>query len=93
LEEAGMSAAMPCSSRNSPALGSSRPRRRATSISFGRGAAEIVAAGEAPPAYLAAQADVVIDTVGAAALAEAFVWLRRRGIRRGGAGPDRCSTP
>jgi hypothetical protein len=52
-----------------------------------------VAAGEAPPAYLAAQADVVIDTVGAAALAEAFVWLRRRGIRRGGAGPNRCSTP
>jgi NADPH:quinone reductase-like Zn-dependent oxidoreductase len=42
--------------------------------------AEIVAAGEPPPSHLAAQADVVIDTVGGAALAEAFAWLRRGGV-------------
>jgi NADPH:quinone reductase-like Zn-dependent oxidoreductase len=44
------------------------------------GVAEIVAAGEPPPSHLAAQADVVIDTVGGAALAEAFAWLRRGGV-------------
>lgn len=40
----------------------------------------IVAAGEPAPSHLAAQADVVIDTVGGAALAEAFGWLRRGGV-------------
>jgi len=39
----------------------------------------IVAAGEPAPSHLAGQADVVIDTVGGAALAEAFTWLRRGG--------------
>jgi NADPH:quinone reductase-like Zn-dependent oxidoreductase len=44
------------------------------------GAAEIVAAAEPPPPHLAAQADVAIDTVGGAALAHAFAWLRRGGV-------------
>ena len=43
------------------------------------GVADIVAAGDAPPPELAAQADAVIDTVGGAALATAFAWLRRGG--------------
>ena len=44
------------------------------------GVAEIAAAGEPPPPHLAAQADVVIDTVGGAALAQAFAWLRQGGV-------------
>ena len=43
------------------------------------GVETIVAAGEPTPSHLVAQADVVIDTVGAAALAEAFTWSRRGG--------------
>jgi NADPH:quinone reductase-like Zn-dependent oxidoreductase len=39
----------------------------------------IVAAGEPAPSHLAAQADVVIDTVGGPALAGGFAWLRRGG--------------
>jgi NADPH:quinone reductase-like Zn-dependent oxidoreductase len=43
------------------------------------GVETIVTAGEPTPSHLAAQADVVIDTVGGAALADAFTWLRRGG--------------
>jgi NADPH:quinone reductase-like Zn-dependent oxidoreductase len=44
------------------------------------GVADIVAARNLPPPELAAQADVVIDTVGGAALAEGFACLRRGGV-------------
>ncbi|MBV9118255.1 MAG: NADP-dependent oxidoreductase [Acetobacteraceae bacterium] len=43
------------------------------------GAAEAVATGEPPP-HLAGQMDVVIDTVGGGALAQAFDWLRPGGV-------------
>jgi NADPH:quinone reductase-like Zn-dependent oxidoreductase len=56
----------------------------------------IVTAGEPPPPHLAARADVVIDTVGGAALAESFAWLRRGGVlisAVAGAEPGRRAPP
>ncbi len=53
--------------------------RRGFDLLLSWGVETIVAAGEPIPSHLVAQADVVIDTVGGAALAEAFTWLRRGG--------------
>jgi NADPH:quinone reductase-like Zn-dependent oxidoreductase len=44
------------------------------------GAVEPIAAGAPPPPRLAAKMDAVIDTVGGAALAQAFEWLRPGGV-------------
>ena len=44
------------------------------------GPVEAIPAGASPPPRLAAQTDAVIDTVGGAALAQAFDWLRPGGV-------------
>jgi len=44
------------------------------------GADGAIAAGQPPPPQLAAQMDVVIDTAGGSALAQAFDWMRPGGV-------------
>lgn len=54
------------------------------------GAADVVSADDTPPSHLAGGADLVIDTVGGAAQAQAFEWLRPGGtLLSAVAEPDR----